>query len=106
MYRAAWHAGLKTTYYLRTLQASNIEKATVSVKKEVRGHAGAVAEPAGAYGTSVAISDQPSAVSSMELSAEGREPGAGGATRTYTAAEKTACSIEAMRRGETCEACQ
>ena len=29
MYRAAWHKGLKTTYYLRTLQASNIEKATV-----------------------------------------------------------------------------
>jgi ribonucleoside-diphosphate reductase alpha chain len=33
MYRAAWHEGLKTTYYLRTLGASNIEKATVSVKK-------------------------------------------------------------------------
>lgn len=37
MYRAAWHKGLKTTYYLRTLGASNIEKATVSVKKETRG---------------------------------------------------------------------
>ncbi len=33
MYRAAWKSGLKTTYYLRTLGASNIEKATVSVKK-------------------------------------------------------------------------
>ncbi|MCB1096118.1 MAG: ribonucleoside-diphosphate reductase subunit alpha [Verrucomicrobiae bacterium] len=40
MYRAAWRSGLKTTYYLRTMGASNIEKATVSVKKEVRGHAG------------------------------------------------------------------
>ena len=40
MYRAAWRSGLKTTYYLRTLGASNIEKATVSVKKEVRGRAG------------------------------------------------------------------
>jgi ribonucleoside-diphosphate reductase alpha chain len=30
MYRAAWRAGLKTTYYLRTLGASSIEKATVS----------------------------------------------------------------------------
>jgi ribonucleoside-diphosphate reductase alpha chain len=47
MYRRAWHAGLKTTYYLRTLGASSIEKATV-----------------------------------------------------------TACSIEAARRGEECEACQ
>ncbi len=40
MYRAAWRKGLKTTYYLRSLGASNIEKATVSVKKEVRGVAG------------------------------------------------------------------
>jgi len=40
MYRAAWHYGLKTTYYLRTLGASNIEKATVAVKKEVRGIVG------------------------------------------------------------------
>jgi ribonucleoside-diphosphate reductase alpha chain len=45
MYRRAWRAGLKTTYYLRTLGASTIEKATV-------------------------------------------------------------CSIEAMRKGEECEACQ
>ncbi|MEC7281323.1 MAG: ribonucleoside-diphosphate reductase subunit alpha, partial [Verrucomicrobiota bacterium] len=37
MYRDAWRKGLKTTYYLRTLGASNIEKATTSVKKEVRG---------------------------------------------------------------------
>ena len=35
MYRAAWRSGLKTTYYLRTMAATNIEKATVSVKKEV-----------------------------------------------------------------------
>ncbi len=40
MYRHAWRSGLKTTYYLRTLGASNIEKATVSVKKDVRGRAG------------------------------------------------------------------
>jgi ribonucleoside-diphosphate reductase alpha chain len=40
MYRDAWRKGLKTTYYLRTLGASNIEKATTSVKKEVRGLAG------------------------------------------------------------------
>lgn len=40
MYRDAWHKGLKTTYYLRTLGASNIEKATVAVKKEMRGRVG------------------------------------------------------------------
>ena len=40
MYRAAWTKGLKTTYYLRTLGASRIEKSTVNVKKEVRGIVG------------------------------------------------------------------
>jgi ribonucleoside-diphosphate reductase alpha chain len=67
MYRHAWHTGLKTTYYLRTLGASNIEKATVSIKKEMRGETG---------------------------------------KKEFTAAEKQACSIEAMRNGEECEACQ
>ena len=37
MYRRAWSKGLKTTYYLRTMQASNIEKATIDVKKTTRG---------------------------------------------------------------------
>ncbi|NDV62432.1 ribonucleoside-diphosphate reductase subunit alpha [Puniceicoccales bacterium CK1056] len=36
MYRSAWRMGLKTTYYLRTLGASNIEKATVSIKQETQ----------------------------------------------------------------------
>jgi ribonucleoside-diphosphate reductase alpha chain len=79
MYRHAWHVGLKTTYYLRSLGASNIEKATVAVKKEVRGVAG-------------------SDISAPVAEGEGR--------KTYTAEEKAACSIEAMRRGEICEACQ
>lgn len=61
MYREAWHMGLKTTYYLRSLGASNIEKATLDVKKEVR---------------------------------------------IRTEEEKLACSIEAMKNGEECEACQ
>jgi ribonucleoside-diphosphate reductase alpha chain len=82
MYRAAWHAGLKTTYYLRTLQASNIEKATVAVKKEIRG-----AVAAGA--------------STTEGTGEGASP-----KKHYTEEQKIACSIEAMRRGEECEACQ
>ncbi|MGA1205301.1 MAG: ribonucleoside-diphosphate reductase subunit alpha [Opitutales bacterium] len=64
MYRGAWRMGLKTTYYLRTLGASNIEKATVSIKQDA------------------------------------------GERKTYTQAEKQACSIEAMMRGEECEACQ
>lgn len=75
MYREAWRKGLKTTYYLRTLGASNIEKATTSVKKEVRGRAG------------VATNDA-------------------APKKEYTEAEVKACSLEAMMRGEECEACQ
>lgn len=37
MYRGAWRKGLKTTYYLRTRSASNIEKSTAEVEKELRG---------------------------------------------------------------------
>jgi len=76
MYRDAWHKGLKTTYYLRTLSASNIEKATVNVKKEVRGRAG-VADPAEAA-----------------------------TTKEYGPEQAKACALEAMMRGEECEACQ
>ncbi len=75
MYRRAWHTGLKTTYYLRSTGASNIEGATTATKKEVRGIAGGA-------------------------------PAAAAPKKEYTAAEKMACSIEAMRRGEECEACQ
>ncbi len=35
-YRAAWRAGLKTIHLPRTLNSSNVEKATISVKKDVR----------------------------------------------------------------------
>ena len=76
MYRAAWRKGLKTTYYLRTKSASNIEKATSEVEKEKRGIVGT-------HAASVAA-----------------------AAKQFTAEEKLACSIEAMRNGGECEACQ
>ncbi|HWI21899.1 MAG TPA: ribonucleoside-diphosphate reductase subunit alpha [Baekduia sp.] len=68
MYRHAWRAGLKTTYYLRTLGASSIEKSSV-----------AKVEPAAAPIDAVS---------------------------TPSEAEIAACSIEAVRNGEECEACQ
>jgi ribonucleoside-diphosphate reductase alpha chain len=64
MYREAWERGLKTTYYLRTLNKSTID----SSNRDRR--------PA-------------------------TEP-----KREYAAEEKTACSIEAVRNGGVCEACQ
>jgi ribonucleoside-diphosphate reductase alpha chain len=33
MYRFAWKKGLKTTYYLRTLGATQIEKSTTDINK-------------------------------------------------------------------------
>ncbi|HSX25463.1 MAG TPA: hypothetical protein VLE89_00460, partial [Chlamydiales bacterium] len=33
MYMLAWEKGLKTTYYLRTLGATQIEKSTVDINK-------------------------------------------------------------------------
>jgi ribonucleoside-diphosphate reductase alpha chain len=84
MYRQAWHVGLKTTYYLRSLGASNIEKATVAVKKEVRG----------------AIKE------GQDGGQNSGDAGGSHAKRVYSEAEKSACSIEAMRNGGTCEACQ
>jgi ribonucleoside-diphosphate reductase alpha chain len=33
MYMHAWETGLKTTYYLRTLAATQVEKSTVDINK-------------------------------------------------------------------------
>jgi len=45
MYRRAWHTGMKTTYYLRSLGASSIEGPTTNVKKELRGIVAGKSEP-------------------------------------------------------------
>jgi ribonucleoside-diphosphate reductase alpha chain len=39
IYLTAWKAGLKTTYYLRTLGASGIEKSTIDINKKFEGAA-------------------------------------------------------------------
>ncbi|MEO7700597.1 MAG: ribonucleoside-diphosphate reductase subunit alpha [Opitutus sp.] len=100
MYRSAWHVGLKTTYYLRSLGASNIEKATVAVKKEVRG---AVKEGQDGGQNS---GDAGGSHGAVLLTGLGDTTPPVTEKKVYTAAEKTACSIEAMRNGEACEACQ
>ena len=92
-YKLAWLRGLKTTYYLRSLGASNIEKATVSARKEVRGAAGETAA-------------QTATRNAAEAEVTTSPFPAPAAKKEYTAAEKTACSIEAMRNGGECEACQ
>jgi ribonucleoside-diphosphate reductase alpha chain len=82
MYRRAWDKGLKTTYYLRTLQASNVEKSTVAVQKDQRG----------VMATQTALS----AVASAKADA----------AKTFTPEQKMSCSLEAMMNGGECEACQ
>lgn len=77
MYRHAWRVGLKTTYYLRTLGASNIEKATVTLKKPV-----------------------------VVPDASPNIPIENPTQRIDAEAMPSACSIEAMRNGEICESCQ
>jgi ribonucleoside-diphosphate reductase alpha chain len=93
MYRHAWRVGLKTTYYLRGLGASNIEKSTVAVKKEMRGAAGETKAETATRDAATLLSTPPF-------------PGAVTTAKQYSEEEKTACSIEAMRNGGTCEACQ
>jgi ribonucleoside-diphosphate reductase alpha chain len=65
MYREAWERGLKTTYYLRTLNKSSIDNAH-----------------------------------------RDRGPENAPAKKVYTKEEQQACSIDAMRNGGECEACQ
>jgi ribonucleoside-diphosphate reductase alpha chain len=88
MYRHAWRVGLKTTYYLRTLGASNIEKATVHKKEAVPPQAlEAALRPV------TPTTEEPTSATEPTL-------------RLFTEEERAACSIEAMRNGEVCEACQ
>ncbi len=97
MYRQAWHVGLKTTYYLRSLGASNIEKATIAVKKEVRG-AIKEGQDGGQNSGDTGGTHSKEQVKADAATAAGK--------KTFTAEQKLACSIEAMRNGEACEACQ
>jgi ribonucleoside-diphosphate reductase alpha chain len=84
LYRALFHSGAKTSYYMRSTSASNIEKATVAVKKELRGVVGHVP-------VAVMVETAPPAILPPK--------------KEYSAEEKLACSIEARREGGTCEAC-
>ncbi|HXG47387.1 MAG TPA: ribonucleoside-diphosphate reductase subunit alpha [Methylomirabilota bacterium] len=79
MYLLAWEKGLKTTYYLRSLAATQIEKSTTDVNR--RGL-------------------QPRWMKSKSASAEIQ------VRREYTPEEKAACSLEVRRNGGECEACQ
>ncbi len=71
IYSAAWRMGLKTTYYLRTLAATQIEKSTLDAKKygftQNRTYDAMAAEPAAAEPIAV----EPIAVAEYGTSANG-----------------------------------
>jgi len=96
MYRHAWHAGLKTTYYLRTLGASNIEESPPSPSKKrcvvlpVKQRQKTATRDAKDVATAAALTAAPF---------PSEEP----KKRPIPPAEKNACSIEAMKNGEICE---
>lgn len=49
VYLIGWHMGLKTTYYLRTVAASSIEKSTIDINKKVTNGNGVVSIPEPLY---------------------------------------------------------
>ena len=80
-YKLAWLRGLKTTYYLRTMAATHVEKSTVS-----SGQLNSVSSGGGVNGTDAAVA-----------------AGAGGAVE----ADGPACTMRPGDAGfEECEACQ
>lgn len=56
-YFLAWQMGLKTTYYLRTLGASQVEKSTTSVSEYGSTHTRGAAALAGAVASAVAVGE-------------------------------------------------
>lgn len=93
-YMMAWKMGLKTTYYLRTLGATAIEKSTGS-SAALSGALGGTTTTATLEAVGVTAS-APAPTGELEMSAP--QP-----KKEYTEAEKVMCSI---LNGPSCEACQ
>lgn len=89
-YMLAWKMGLKTTYYLRTLGASAVEKSTSSASAL-----------AGAHTIGVAVNAIEVNASVTTISASNGEEVV--TKKVYTEEEKVMCSI---LNGPNCEACQ
>ena len=80
MYMSAWEKGLKTTYYLRTLAATQVEKSTVDINK---------------FGVQPRWMKSESASAAIEVSREESAP------ELPATAVTSACSLDSD-----CEACQ
>jgi ribonucleoside-diphosphate reductase alpha chain len=69
-YFLAWEMGLKTTYYLRTLGASQVEKATVAATEFGSTHTRGAAAAAGAIASTVMVNEPAMATVAPAMTAE------------------------------------
>ncbi len=105
IYISAWKRGLKTTYYLRSLAASQIEKSTLDASKygytQKREYA-AVAAAAAEGGGAAPAGTEPAGAAAMAAGGAGSR--ASGATEITAAADSSPqlCRVEDPE----CEACQ
>ncbi len=90
----AWKMGLKTTYYLRTLGATAIEKSTSSAAA-LSGSLGGVTTTATIEAVGVTAPAPSAPTGELEMSAAPK--------KVYTEEQKVMCSI---LNGPNCEACQ
>ncbi|WP_439892198.1 ribonucleoside-diphosphate reductase subunit alpha [Ralstonia sp. 25C] len=93
-YKLAWLRGLKTTYYLRTIGATHVEKSTVS-----RGTLNAVSSGSDVGGVSAAGAPQAAPTSALDAAAA--------TAQAMPEAEGAVCTMRPGDPGfEECEACQ
>lgn len=111
MYMFAWELGVKTTYYLRTLAASQVEKSTVSTAefgsthKRAGSSKGAEAAPEAVPAPSVAVAapaNQPATKSVPVEAAAPKAKAPSSETTIIDGKEIKLCKIN----DPTCEACQ
>jgi ribonucleoside-diphosphate reductase alpha chain len=102
MYLMAWKKGLKTTYYLRSLGATRIEKSTLDINKYTE-HGDPIRQTWKKPQAQSSVRDpQPEAVHQPEQQPE-LQPVLQENPETAKISQQIACSIE---NGENCEACQ
>ena len=118
VYMDAWEKGLKTTYYLRTLGASSIEKSTLDINKNFESPRVDVATPiaeatpasparhspaleALAGGADMPINPQPQARAEFAVAKDPRPNDAGGRASIVSAS-----AVIHVAEGGICEACQ
>jgi len=108
IYRYAWSLGLKTTYYLRTLGASRVEKATVSMNK-FGGTSKKDSEGSVSNGTpSTVVVEETIQVSTVEILAQQPTPSPIMMTSgvpQFAGAEKVVTRGKVEILGEVCESC-